>query len=118
MKKDLRHAFASSTQKQYSSNWASFKLFAKSINRSYIPASRNTISLFVTFLHNTQKLKSTTIRTYLSAVTHYHNLNGFDSKTDNFMTETLLNSYAKTDPPPRIRLAITSKILCKLLSSI
>ena len=118
MKKDLRAAQAPSTQQQYARVKKQFKEFAVQHGRRYLPASPKTVGLYVTHLHHSLKLKGSSISSQLSAIGHFHGLEGFKNPCKNTLIDSLLQSYKKTDNPPAIRKALTRNILERVLKSI
>ena len=118
LQKDVILSLASSSQESYKAIWSGFKKFMSStLNKATYSATPNDVALFVVSLHN-RRIRSTTIRTHLSAIAFYFKNKGYASPTTSFHIEKLLVAYAKTDPPPAVRNPITLNILKDLLVSL
>ena len=75
------------------------------------------IALYITHLTNSG-LKSTTIRTHLSAIAFFHKIHDYPDPTNSFLIKKLLTAGKKTENPPATRKPITAKILRRLLNSL
>ena len=118
LQKDVILSLASSSQESYKAIWSGFKKFMSStLNKVTYSATPNDVALFVVSLHN-RRIRSTTIRTHLSAIAFYFKNKCYASPTTLFHIEKLLLAYAKTDPPPVVRNPITLNILKNLLVSL
>lgn len=87
MKKSRRHAFAEGTNKNLKIQWETFIMFCLHFGLVYLPATTETLSLFVQFLSRSFKAPQS-IKNYLSGVRTMHHLLGYSIKDVN---ECLLN---------------------------
>ena len=118
LKRDVRSALSSSTQKAYKSEWSRFSEFMTNV--IHCPAHMATtehVELYVVHLHN-ENLRSKTIRSNLSALSFQFQSSNQPTPTESFNIDKLLVAYAKTDPPPTIRLPISKVILAQLIAAI
>lgn len=63
-------------------------------------------------------LKSSSIRTHLSAIAFYHKIKDLENPTDSFLIKKLLQGYTKKDHPPRTRKPVTRRLLRRIIRSI
>jgi site-specific recombinase XerD len=75
------------------------------------------IALYITHLTNSG-LKSTTIRTHLSAIAFFHKIHDCPDPTTSFIIKKLLAAGKKTESPQATHKPITAKILKRLLNSL
>ena len=114
---------AASTHKTYSVGTQNYLSFCKQIHSPPLPASEQTLLLYITHLGQLN-LAHKTIKVYLSAVRNLHITSGdfkaFESQLSPRLERVLKgikSSQAKTNPP-RIRLPITSSIMYKIRSTL
>ena len=82
-----------------------------------MPATSYAVALYIT--HLTQfSLKSSTIRSHLSAIAFFHKIRDQPDPTTSFLVKKLLISNSKIEAPASIRKPITSKILSGLISAL
>ena len=112
---------AASTHKTYAAGVQHYLSFCKHIHCSPLPASEQTLLLFVTYLGQLG-LTHKTIKVYLSAVKNLHITSGhfksFEIQLSPRVERVLKGiklSQAKSRPP-HSRLPITSSIMCKIRS--
>ena len=74
------------------------------------------IPLFISYL-SFQKLASSTIKSYLSAISYVHKIKGLHDPTKSFLVEKLSTAFSRQQPLD-IRLPITRPILHELLRSL
>jgi site-specific recombinase XerD len=118
LKKDLCRSLSTSARRQYTTYWRRFSRFTTDIlQTSPLPSTSYSVALYVTHLAKT-KLKSTTIRSHLSAIAYYHKVHGFSNPSDSFLISKLLLSHKKRDGPISVRRPITVSILRQLLSAL
>ena len=67
----LQKGLASSTKRCYESGQRRFLSFCDRVNLPYLPASEETIFLFISYL-GMEKVSYKTIKSYLAAVRHLH----------------------------------------------
>jgi hypothetical protein len=78
MCKLLHASLAASTWARYESGWRAFLLFESYMSKKFpLPLSMEVVRAFVTFCILVKKLKSSSIKTYLSSLVHVHKLHGF-----------------------------------------
>jgi site-specific recombinase XerD len=117
MKRALGRSLSSSARTQYKASWRRFSKFTKNtLHASPLPSTPYTVALYVTHLAKL-KLKSTTIRSYLSAIAFYHKIHGFDNPSTSFLINKLLLSQKKTEEPALERRPITISILRQLVAA-
>ena len=88
------------------------------LNANSLCASPYEMALYVTYLSKKNKLKSTTIRSHLSAIAFFQKINGKPDSTNTFLIKKLLTCHRKKDKPPQIRKPITEHCLQKLVTSL
>ena len=81
-----------------------------------LPLPPTCIPLFISYL-SFQKLASSTIKSYLSAISYVHNIKGLHDPTKSFLVEKLSTALSRQQPLD-IRLPITRPILHELLRSL
>ena len=118
MRTDVLASLEPSSKSAYIRTWARFAGFMKStFGVSPHHASVGQVELFVVQLHN-EGLASKTIRQNLSHLTFQFQLQQKEPPTSSFNISKLLMSYSKSDPPPSIRLPITSNILLQMIDAL
>jgi site-specific recombinase XerC len=80
-------------------------------------ATTGHVELYVVHLHN-ENLRAKTIRSHLAALSFQFQSSNQPTPTESFTIDKLLIAYAKTDPPPTIRLPITKVLLAQLLAAL
>lgn len=117
MSRDLETSLSLSARKQYKASWNKFANFIKNkLRAKSMPCSKYNLALYVTHLAG-QRLKTSSIRSNLSAIAFFHKVNGHKDPTKSFLISKLLLSYTKRDSPQRTRQPLTQKILRKLVSA-
>ena len=81
-----------------------------------LPLPPTCIPLFISYL-SFQKLASSTIKSYLSAISYVHKIKGLHDPTKSFLVEKLSTALSRQQPLD-IRLPITRPILHELLRSL
>ena len=104
----------------YERAWSRFKLFMSTVlNLPCMPASVLSVAAYVAHLHHNGAMRTTTIRSNLSAVNFYHKLHSHQPPAvDSFLVDRLLKAYAKDDPDADDRLPITLLVLLAILEKI
>lgn len=77
----LKAGIAPSTEKTYSTAQKGYLLFCQQLSLPPIPASKDTLILYVTHLAQTRA--HSTIKTYLAGVRHLHIKNGLENPLEN-----------------------------------
>jgi site-specific recombinase XerD len=104
--------------KQYGSHWERFIRFVGTyLEKHYSQVTKKEFPMYLAYLHN-KKVKSTTIRSHVSAISFTYKTKGLTSPTDSFASSKLLAAYKKSDPPKCVRNPISAKILKKLVGFI
>ena len=99
-------------------SWHRFtKFMRRKLQAPTLPSTAYNVALYVTHLAKS-KLRSTTIRSHLSAIAFYHKINGFPNPSSSFLINKLLSSYNKRDGPSLVRKPITAHVLHRLLSAL
>jgi hypothetical protein len=98
----------------YSSAQKRYLQFCESYNLAAIPAVERVLLMYVTYLHD-QKLKYSTIKTYLSALRSMHVLQGFPNPLENcHRLQMALRSIQQASDAPIQKLPITVQLLCNI----
>lgn len=114
----LTLGLAPTTRATYSTGWQKFTNFCTSAHKSPIPASEQTLLLFVSSMAN--NISHGTIKVYLSAVRHMHVIVGLHTHFSQQLTPRLqltLNGIKRSQvasSPPRVRLPITLQLMQKI----
>ena len=111
-------SLAASSRKAYGSGQASYHLFCRKLNLAYLPASEDSLILFVAEL--SQQVSYSTIRSYLSAVRQLHISKGYRDPLANTPRLDLVLKGTKHLRPgaPDTRLPITPLILRRIKSTL
>ena len=89
----LHASLARGTWEKYSSAWAAFDAYQAYVGLVFEwPLTQDTIRGFAAFLFSVRKLKTTSIRSYLSAMSCLHKLKGFPN---HHTTDDVLNSIMR-----------------------
>ena len=118
VQKPVDSGLADSAKKVYSSAIAIYLTFCFRLNLEPVPASENTLILFIAELFQTKSYN--TVHTYLAGVRHLHKVSGCPNPLDKALRLQLaLRGYKRNKPPkPNPRLPITpiffglSKLFC------
>lgn len=70
---------ANATRKAYASGWSDFVAFCRRLKRRPLPATAETVSLYLT--HGARRLKTSTLEQRLVAIAHYHRGSGLENPT-------------------------------------
>lgn len=68
---------AAATRKAYASGWSDFVAFCRRLKRRPLPATAETVSLYLA--HGARRLKTSTLEQRLVAIAHYHLGSGFEN---------------------------------------
>lgn len=115
----LNSALSSGTHKLYQQAWATFAAFTQQFFHSdnlELPISIPSLALFISYLH-ARKLASSTIKSYLSAISYVHKLKGLRDPTQAFLINKLLTAVSRQGSCD-IRLPISRPVLHKLVGSL
>jgi hypothetical protein len=78
MCKLLHASLAATTWARYESGWKAFQLFENYMSQKFpLPLSMEVVRAFATFCISVKKLKSSSVKTYLSSIVHVHKMHGF-----------------------------------------
>ena len=115
----LNSALSSGTHKLYQRAWATLSAFTRQFFHSEnpdLPISIPALALFISYLH-ARKLASSTIRSYLSAISYVHKLKGLCDPTQAFVINKLLTAVSRQGSCD-IRLPISRPVLHQLVGSL
>jgi hypothetical protein len=101
----IRQARAPNTIKAYNTDWADFTDWCTIHRFQPLPASENTMTLYLTQLAR-RNLKVSTLTRRISAVSQAHQLNGFASPTRSAQVRMLMAGIRRimgTAPPANLR---------------
>ena len=86
------------------------------LGESPLPTSSYDVALYVTHVRHNEKIKSTTLRSRLSAIAYYHKINSHNNPTKDFIMSKLVKSHAKKDNLFPSRKGISFKLLTKMVT--
>jgi len=89
-----RHSKAENTIRAYRSDWAHFESWCKAHVQSSLPASPETVVLYVTALATTHKTASITRR--ISAISQAHQIAGLDTPTGSASVRLVMAGIRRT----------------------
>lgn len=93
-KKLIESTISDSTKRAYKSDWKIFVDWCEKYQVASLPASSETVSLWVTSLDGTRCLS--TIRRYVSSVSVAHRIAGFDSPCSSDLVKRAIRGIART----------------------
>jgi hypothetical protein len=102
------------TVKTYNSAQTRFLKFCQQYELEHLPATSESILLYVAFLHQ-QGLKGSSIKVYLAAVRNLHVKNDFADPCSNTRVKMAVKGAVNCSTSPVRKLPITYDILCKLV---
>lgn len=115
MKSDIWRSLTVQSETQYKAHWSRFVGFTRThLYKHYSQITSRDFSLYVAYLHN-KPVKSSTIRSVVSAITFTYKSKGLSPPTDSFAVAKLLVAYAKTDKKQRVRNPLSAHLLYQLL---
>lgn len=105
---------SSSTKKSYRSDWKKFCEWCEKYQVSPLPASEETIGLFVTSLEGISALSS--IRRYLSTISVAHRTSGYDSPCNSDFIQRIIAGISKSNHRIIQRASpISWEMLCRMI---
>jgi hypothetical protein len=111
----IKSSLASSTWATYTSGWKSFKDFEMYAKQNFqLPLALETVRAYVIWSVTVKKLKSSTVKLYLSSIRMAHTLLGHQSEDfcKDKLISMLLTGAENIEPPkPRIRRAMNMDLL-------
>ena len=107
-------ALKPNTKRTYSSAQNKFLNFCLSYNLVSMPATEDTLLLYVAFLFDSN-LKGSSIRVYLAAARSLHVFSGFDYPVDMLRLKLAVKGAVTQSPPPVRKLPITFPLLSQIL---
>ena len=115
----LAASISKSTHKLYNRCWSSFKSFHMQYFTVVpsIPVSVNSIIGFIAHLHESG-YSSSTIKSYISALSYFHKLSSTNDPTTSFLIKKLIIGTGSLARNPAVRLPITISILSKLTQAV
>lgn len=93
-KKLIDSTISTSTKRAYKSDWNIFVSWCEKYNVASLPASSETVSLWITSLEGTRSIS--TIRRYISSISVAHRIAGFDSPCYSDLVKRSVRGIAKT----------------------
>ena len=113
----LHSAITKGSRRTYERAWKTYVEFSSEFcdsRRSLLPVSVNNLALFISYL-SAKEFASSTISTYVSALSYVHKLGNFPDPTKNFLVQKLLTAHSKLHSSPDVRLPITRSVLQHLV---
>lgn len=113
----MHSAISPGSRKTYEQAWNHFLDFSTRYCGTafpQLPLSVSDIVLFVAYL-SAKKLASSTISTYISALSYVHKIGSFSDPTKAFVVQKIMTAQSRLCSKPDIRLPITRSILHKLV---
>lgn len=115
----LSSSLQKSSLPTYQRAWCLFRQFHASIfgNQTIqIPIDSTTLALFIAFLYE-KEYASSTVQTYVSAISYYHKVAGLNDPTKTFYVMEMLKGYSKIGRKIDSRLPITLPILNSIMAA-
>ena len=109
----LYSAITEGSRKTYQRAWSTYVDFSTEFcesGASLLPVSVNNLALFISYL-SWRKFASSTISTYVSALSYVHKLANFPDPTKQFLVQKILAAHSKLYSSPDVRLPITRSVL-------
>ncbi len=91
----VHHSKAANTVRAYRSDWAHFESWCKAHGQSSLPATPETVALYVTDLSGTHKTASVTRR--ISAISQAHQIAGFETPTGSAKVRLVMAGIRRTN---------------------
>lgn len=113
----LHSAITEGSRKTYQRAWTTYVDFSSEFcesRASLLPVSVNNLALFISYL-SARKFASSTISTYVSALSYVHKLANFPDPTKHFFVQKILAAHSKLYSSPDVRLPITRGVLQRLV---
>jgi len=110
-------AYADSTRQFYAANWASFDSWCRILGRESLPASGETIVLYLTGLLVAPK-KLSTVRRYLTAIRHRHIQGGFPSPVSGEIRALLRGAQRLRCQRPSQKRPVTVDLLRRMCDAV
>ena len=113
----LHSAITEGSRKTYQRAWTTYVNFSSKFCESHtslLPVSVNNLALFISYL-SARKFASSTISTYVSALSYVHKLASFSDPTKHFLVQKILAAHSKLYSTPDVRLPIARGILQRLV---
>lgn len=107
----LNSALSPSTRLSYANTWQNFENFLSSFNySSNLPIDEHMIGIYITHLWRSN-LKPSTIRTYMSAISYFHKINGKNDPTNSYFVKQILKGANRCNINSSKRLKPFSKTI-------
>ena len=113
----LHSAISEGSRKTYERAWTTYVEFYSEFcdsRSALLPVSINNLAVFISYL-SARKFASSTISTYVSALSYVHKLGNFPDPTKNFLVQKLLSAHSTLHSSPDVRLPITRSVLQHLV---
>ena len=107
----INSALRPSTRLSYAKTWKNFILFLDTFNFSTdLPIDDHAVALYITQLWRS-KLKTSSIRTYLSAISYFHKIHRHRDPTCSYFVKQVLKGASRCNTKPARVLKPLSKII-------
>lgn len=83
-------AWSANTWRAYRSDWEDFSRFCQTHGRAHLPASAETLALYLTYLVDTRHLKTATLERRMAAISQAHRAAGHLSPTEEALVRTVM----------------------------
>lgn len=113
----LHSAITEGSRKTYQRAWTTYVDFASEFCESHaslLPVWVNNLALFISYL-SARKFASSSISTYVSALSYVRKLAHFPDPTKHFLVQKILAAHSKLYSTPDVRLPITRGVLHRLV---
>lgn len=90
-----RASISDNTKRAYASDWADFEFWCKRTNRRSLPATPDTVSLYLTKM--SQHLKTSSLRRRVTAIRKAHELSRYPSPTKDERVKSVLRGILRTN---------------------
>ena len=113
----VQAALRTSTHKLYERAWKLLCDFGQKFGLQIFPLDSVTLGLFMTNLHH-QNYATSTIRTFVSAISYYHKILGHQDPGNSFLISKTFQGLKQLKPSQDIRQPITLPLLHQIVDSL
>jgi integrase len=108
---------ADRTRKFYAQNWGDFQTWCTAVGKEALPASPETLLLYLTGLLMAPR-KVTTVRRYLTAIRHYHVKDGYQSPINSTITALIKGAQRLRSERVTQKRPITTDLLRRMSTAL